>query len=109
MRSFAQDRVYFRQIFLIKARHALFSRPKMYHRHDRDKIKRRRYRRRDDNLPVRYAEELRHDKGRRSHDRRHYLSPRRGTGDDRSGELWLISRLFHERDGKRSGGDGVSA
>ena len=70
----------------------------MHLHHDREVVKKGGDDGGDRHLDVRHAEELRHDEGARSHDRRHYLPASGGDGLDRAREVGLITYALHERD-----------
>ena len=65
-----------------------------------DEIQQCRKRRRDADGQIALTHELCDNKRRRTHNGRHNLSACGGGGFYRSGELGLIARLFHQRNGK---------
>ena len=49
------------------------------------------------------ADDVRHDEGRRAHDRGHHLPACGGHGLDRAREVGRVADLLHERDGEGAG------
>ena len=60
-----------------------------------------------DDLHVRHVDIFGNDKGGRAHDRRSQLPVRAGGHLDRGGLFGRIADFFHQRNGKRAGGDDV--
>ena len=66
-------------------------------------IQKRRNRRRQHDLRIADAHELRHNEADRAHDRRGKLTAGRSNRFNRRGKILFIARFFHQRDGDGSG------
>ena len=69
---------------------------------DTREVEKCRDRRRTDDLNIRYPNELRHEERRRTHNRRHQLTACRRSGLYRACEVFVITELFHHRNGERT-------